>query len=101
VERTDPKMISSWAIEIGNQSISFFPYVYQFADEAKTCGGYVSDPVWHANARLIEAAPDMFDVLETIVRVADGRRIPGNLILDENSPLMGAARDALAKARGN
>lgn len=54
-----------------------------------------------ADKRLIAAAPDMFDVLETIVRVADGRRISGNLILDENSPLMGAARDALSKARGS
>lgn len=43
----------------------------------------------------------LLDVLQTIVRVADGRTLPGNLILDENSPLMDAARDALAKATGS
>ena len=54
-----------------------------------------------ANARLIAAAPDLLAVLQTIVRVADGRQISGNLILDENSPLMDAARDAINKATGS
>jgi hypothetical protein len=53
-----------------------------------------------ANADLIAAAPDLLEALQTIVRMADGRAIPGNLILDENSPLMYAARDAIAKATG-
>lgn len=62
-EKTNQKMISSWGIEIGDRAIGFFPYIYQFADAAKTCGGYVSDPVWHANARLIAAAPDLLEAL--------------------------------------
>ena len=43
---------------------------------------------------------ELLAVLKTIVRVADGRTVSGNLILDENSPLMGAARDVIAKATG-
>lgn len=54
-----------------------------------------------ANARLIAAAPELLEVLKTIVRAADGRTIPGNLILDENSPLMEAARDAITKVLGS
>jgi hypothetical protein len=48
----------------------------------------------------LAAAPELLAVLQTIVRVADGRTVPGNLILDENSPLMDAARDAISKALG-
>jgi hypothetical protein len=38
------------------------------------------------------------EVLETIVQTADGRNWSGNMILDENSPIMGAARDVLQAA---
>lgn len=53
-----------------------------------------------ANARLIAAAPDLFNLVQTFVRMADGRRISGALILDEHSPIMDAARDAITKATG-
>ena len=59
------------------------------------------DARMQANAYLIAAAPEMFDVLEAIVRTADGRSLPGNLILDETCPLIVAARDILAKATGS
>ena len=57
-----------------------------------------------ANARLIVRAvnchDEMLAVLQAIVRAADGRQVPGHLIVDENSPLMGAAREAIARATG-
>jgi hypothetical protein len=53
-----------------------------------------------ANASLIAAAPELLELVQTIVRLADGRHWSGNLILDENSPLMGAARDLIAKTTG-
>jgi hypothetical protein len=59
----------------------------------------VSGPTAKADARLIAAAPDMFNVLLTILHVQ--RAYPGNLILDENSPLLEAARDAITKATGS
>ena len=65
-------------------------------------------------ARLLASAPDLLAernqlkalnaelvaVLETIVRDADGRRISGNLILDENNPVIVAARAVLVEHKG-
>ena len=56
VEKANPIMISTWSIQVGDHSISFFPYVYQYADSGKTCGGYVADHAMHAKARLIAEA---------------------------------------------
>ena len=53
-----------------------------------------------ANYALIAVAPEMFEILKVVARVADGRRIPGHLIVDENSPIMGAIRDVLLKVSG-
>lgn len=47
-------------------------------------------------ANLRAANSDMRSVLETIVRVADTSIWSGKLIVDESSPLIEAARDALA-----
>lgn len=63
VEEPHQKMISNWGIQIGSHKISFFPYVYQYADIEKTCGGYVTDHEMHANARLIAAAPELLEAL--------------------------------------
>ena len=46
-----------------------------------------------ANARLIAAAPDLLDELETLVRYAQGADIPPNVAVDR-------ARAAIAKAAG-
>ena len=50
--------------------------------------------------RLKALNAELAAVLETIVRDADGRRISGNLILDENSPVIIAARAVLAEQKG-
>ena len=50
------------------------------------------DPeICEANARLIAAAPDLLDELETLVRYAQGADIPPNVAVDR-------ARAAIAKA---
>lgn len=46
-----------------------------------------------ANARLIAAAPDLLDELETLVRYAQGADIPPKVAIDR-------ARAAIAKAAG-
>jgi hypothetical protein len=51
------------------------------------------------NARLIAAAPDLLDVVLALVRAAQEGFDPA-LIVDENSPIMDAAREAIAKATG-
>ena len=52
------------------------------------------DPeICEANARLIAAAPDLLDELETLVRYAQGADIPPNVAVDR-------ARAAIAKATG-
>lgn len=61
IEKPDPKMISDWSIKIGDKSINFFPYVYHYADESKTSGGYVSCPEQRANATAIAALPDLLE----------------------------------------
>ena len=103
VETTHPVMISTWHIAIGQKEISLFPYKYHFADEAKTCGGYVADAEMHANARLIAAAPELLEALiaaekkllalEHMVGGGDGE------ICIETEILM--ARAAIAKATGS
>ena len=53
-----------------------------------------------ANARLIAAAPDMFNALKAIEFAL---AIPGTTtqeVLDENSPIRGAIREAITKAEG-
>lgn len=53
VETPDPKMISSWSIDIDGMELSFFPYKYHYADETKTTGGYVTDHQKKATGQLI------------------------------------------------
>ena len=53
-----------------------------------------------ANARLIEAAPDLLDVVQALVFLVHGRSTDPAMILAEDSPLMDAARDALRKVNG-
>lgn len=98
VETTDPKIISSWSIQVGDQSISFFPYVYQYADEEKTCGGYVSSPERHANARLIAAAPEMLDALRKAVVLLAGACVHSPEL--EPHETYEAVSAAIAKATG-
>jgi hypothetical protein len=93
VERPDPKMISSWVIQIGDQTISFFPYIYQFADAEKTCGGYIADHKWHANARLIASAPDLLKALNGCVEHMEHSTTHGREAYDK-------ARAAIARATG-
>ena len=52
-----------------------------------------------ANARLIAAAPELFDVVQALLMTQQMRMDPRE-VLDENSPIMGAARDALRKVFG-
>lgn len=56
--------------------------------------------VIHPDARLIAAAPDLLDVVQTLVALVHGHATDPALILDENSPLMDAARAVIAKATG-
>ena len=53
-----------------------------------------------ANARLIAAAPSMYEALEAVVIALDRLSIPPAEVLDENSPIMDAIRVALKAARG-
>lgn len=50
-----------------------------------------------ANAQLIAAAPDLLEVVRALVHVSEHPR-DGINPLDENSPLMDAARTAILKA---
>lgn len=52
-----------------------------------------------ANARLIAVSPAMFDVLQAIEH-ALRTGISAAQVLDENSPIRDAMRDAIAKATG-
>jgi len=52
-----------------------------------------------ANARLIAAAPDLFDVVQALVLAQQQGSDPA-LMVAEDSPLMDAARDALLKVCG-
>lgn len=71
------------AIKAGNRTIAYVQM--NAADEDR--------------AHLIAAAPELLDVVRLLVHVqAHGPHDPSPL--DENSPLMDAARDALAKAEG-
>jgi len=95
VERKDPVTISNWSIKIGEKEIGFFPYVYQYADEEKTRGGYVACETWHANARLIAAAPDLMKALKDIIDYWDS--VVPELLVNEHHK---NGRDAIAKATG-
>ena len=62
-------------------------------------GGYARNL---ANARLIALAPEMFDIVRTVVAICDsGDTNMAELALMENSPLVGECRALLAKARGS
>jgi hypothetical protein len=52
-----------------------------------------------ANTQLVSAAPDLLEVAEAIVLAARMGFEPQS-VFDENSPLMDAARAAIAKATG-
>ena len=55
-----------------------------------------------ANARLIALAPEMFDIVRTVVMICDsGDTNMAELALMENSPIVGECRALLAKARGD
>ena len=53
-----------------------------------------------ANARLIVASPDMYEVLEAIEIALDKFHASPSDVLDEKAPIMNALREALKKARG-
>jgi hypothetical protein len=53
-----------------------------------------------ANAHLIAAAPDLYDVVEALIAIREHPSYISGMAADENSPLIDAARAALAKARG-
>lgn len=50
-----------------------------------------------ANARLISAAPDLLEALETLKRVVSKMRHT----LDDDDPALERAREAIAKAKGD
>ena len=52
-----------------------------------------------ANARLIAAAPDLLEIARAIVAVCDSGK-HADMACMEGSPLVDAARDAIAKAEG-
>ena len=52
-----------------------------------------------ANARLIAAAPDLFEIARAIVAVCDSGKY-AEMACMEGSPLVDAARAAIAKAEG-
>jgi len=54
----------------------------------------------YANARLIAAAPDLFDALAALVAAVERDDNPSDEGHDSNSDEMAAARQALAKAKG-
>ena len=95
VEEPHQKMISNWGIQIGSHKISFFPYVYQYADIEKTCGGYVTDQEMHANARLIAAAPDLLESAKLLIDSYD-------ICRKDRTPdvIFERLRAAIAKATG-
>lgn len=58
-----------------------------------------NQPEVEANARLIAAAPDLLNIARTIVAICEsGDTNLAHLACDENSPLVGEARAAIAKA---
>lgn len=53
------------------------------------------------NARLIAMAPEMYDVIKTLVLVAHGGNVEhARLFADENSPAVDAAREIVRKVEG-
>lgn len=62
-------------------------------------GHLVAKSIGPQHMSLILVAPALLDLFEAIVRAADGRQLCGHLILDENNPLIVAARDLSAQAR--
>ena len=52
-----------------------------------------------ANARLIAAAPELFDVVQALLLTQQMRMEPRE-VMDENGSIMDAARDALRKVFG-
>lgn len=58
-----------------------------------------ADGETRANARLIAAAPDLLEIARAIVAVCDSGK-HADMACMEGSPLVDAARDAIAKAEG-
>jgi hypothetical protein len=56
--------------------------------------------VAESNARLISAAPDLLSVVQALLTARADPTIAATDLLDENNPLIDAARDAIAKAIG-
>ena len=50
-----------------------------------------------ANARLIAAAPELFEVVEALLAIREQKWMEASVALDEHSPLIDAARIAVAK----
>jgi len=76
----------------GSQAIG---HAFEISAADRNAGG----PIRKANALLMAAAPDLLAACQAIVWAHD-RDHPAAEILDENSPLLGAIRDAIAKAEG-
>lgn len=55
------------------------------------------EPKWE-DAALIAASPDLLDVVKTLLALRE--LVDGAAMIDENSTLIDAARDAVAKAEG-
>ena len=58
-----------------------------------------ADNETRANARLIAAAPDLLEIARAIVAICDTGKY-ADMACMEGSPLVDAARDAIAKAEG-
>lgn len=58
------------------------------------------DDELEANARLIAAAPELLEIARAIVAVCDSGQ-HADMACMEGSPLVDAARDAIAKAAGS
>lgn len=97
VETTDPNIISTWAVHIGECRLPVFPYRMIYSVD-RTQAGYIKDPQYMADARLIAAAPDLLAALRFIMAFYE----PGQSCLDTNAwkQAESNARAAIAKAEG-
>lgn len=64
---------------------------------ARCDNGECDHPEAQANARLIAAAPALLEVVEALLLARES--MGGALLCDENSPLIDAARTAIAQAK--
>jgi hypothetical protein len=83
-----------WIINHINGRIGWSSYATAIPNE----GERKPYPIGAANARLIAAAPDLLSVVQALLTARADPTIAATDLLDENNPLIDAARDAIAKA---